>query len=120
MKKKTTKKAAKKPVERKQNGDGFQRDGKGMFGKGNKGGGRKSKGLMEFRAAVERIESEFDADCIARALVVSALGGDMAAMRLLLEYKLGKPRQALEITGNLGVSSMTDAELEAIVRGGGE
>ena len=41
------------------------------------------------------------------ALVKLAIGGDVAAARLVREYRYGKPRQELEIQGDFGLQELT-------------
>src|SRR4029079_6139848 len=70
-----------------------QRDGQGRFVAGNSGGpgnpfGRHVAGL---RAALLAAITDADMQAVARKLIAMATAGDMAAMKLLLKYAIGKP-----------------------------
>jgi hypothetical protein len=74
------------------------RDAHGRFARGNTGGpgnpfARRVAGLR--RALLEAV-SEEDLQAIARALVARAREGDTAAAKLLFQYVLGKPAEAVD------------------------
>lgn len=70
----------------------------GTWKKGQSGNptGRTSRGIMELRESLARIESEGDPDAIARRMYDMALTGDHHWMRIWLEYSVGKAPQPLE------------------------
>jgi hypothetical protein len=75
-----------------------QRDAKGKFIAGNKGGpgnpfGRK---LASMRQAILRAVSEEDVERVMRTLVTLACEGNVAAAKLVLQYAVGKPQAAAE------------------------
>ena len=79
-----------------ENGNG--RDSKtGKFTKGWKGGPGNpySKRIADLRSAFIEAVTEDDLHAIVRMLLEKAKGGDVAAGRLILEYTLGRPAQAI-------------------------
>jgi hypothetical protein len=54
------------------------------------------------RAAFHKANTPEDMAEAAKVCKSLALSGDMAAMKLWLEYLLGKPSQAVEVTGEAG------------------
>jgi hypothetical protein len=77
---------------------GNGRDSRGRFAKGNAGGpgnpfARRSAALR--KAAAQAI-SEEDLVALMRKLLQQALGGDVAAARLVLLYAVGRPAEAVD------------------------
>jgi len=64
-------------------------------GRGNPTAIRMYEGRMQFLDAIH----EGTLAALARKLQVAALEGDMEATKLLLGYALGRPQQAVELTG---------------------
>jgi hypothetical protein len=91
-----------KPVER--NGhpsvNGLQEPTTGRFAIGNRGGpGNPRAGQVEkYRAAIFAAVSEDDVARVIRALVKAAIGGDVAAAKVVLDRCLGKVPQAIVAT----------------------
>lgn len=80
---------------------GNGRAGRGQFGPGNRygQGNPNVKRMYELRQAL--LES-LDTDAVQRVgrrLLALAEGGDVTAAKLLFDYTLGKPPQALELSG---------------------
>ena len=74
------------------------RDGQGRFAAGNKGGpgnpfARQTAGL---RKAALRVVSTEDMEEVFRQLTAKAKSGDVAAIKLLLSYTVGKPEKAVD------------------------
>lgn len=82
------------------------RDDRGRFAPGNPGGpGGNVKDRSRARNVLEKLLAENDYQKIrelALALYDQAIEGDTAAAKILLEYALGKPDQAIELSGSLG------------------
>ena len=74
------------------------RDARGRFAKGNFGGPGNpfARQVAALRAALIASVSEEDMRAIAGQLVVSARLGDLAAIKLLFQYVLGKPAAAVD------------------------
>lgn len=70
-----------------------ERDAKGRFAKGNPGGPGNpfARQVAKLRSALVNRVTESDMDRIAEDLIVKARLGDMAAIKLLFLYVLGKP-----------------------------
>jgi hypothetical protein len=82
--------------------NGRLRDGR--FGAGNRfgQGNPQHRKMAELRAAMlEAVEPE-QVKGLTRKLCELALAGDVPAARLVMEYALGKPVQAVELTGAAG------------------
>lgn len=81
------------------NGDGRLTDGR--FAPGNKlaRGNPQHRRMAELRAAALEEATPERVRAMVRKLMALALGGDVPAARLALEYTLGKPPQALELSG---------------------
>ena len=73
-----------------------QRDDKGRFGKGNRGGPGNpfARQTAKLRQAALQAVSDDDIHEIVEALKVKAKKGDVAASKLLLSYTIGKPTTA--------------------------
>jgi len=80
----------------------------GRFATGNRGGPGNPHGatVAKLRAAILAAVTPEDIDAVIRALVHRAKGGDMAAIKELLDRAIGKPTDA-------GVAERLD-ELEAL------
>lgn len=76
----------------------------GSFAIGNKAstGDPHRKHTAMLRAAFHAANTPEDMAEAAKVCKTLALSGDMAAMKLWLEYLLGKPPQAVELTGAEG------------------
>ena len=74
-----------------------ERDGKGRFTKGNLGGPGNpfARQVAKLRSALVDRVTEADMERIAEDLIVKARLGDLAAIKLLFLYVLGKPAQAV-------------------------
>ena len=74
------------------------RDARGRFAKGNLGGPGNpfARKVAALRTALIASVSEEDMRAIAEQLVVSARLGDLAAIKLLFQYVLGKPAAAVD------------------------
>jgi hypothetical protein len=74
------------------------RDGRGRFAKGNKFGPGNpfARKVAALRTALIETVTEEDMRSIAQQLVVIARLGDMAAIKLLFQYVLGKPATAVD------------------------
>lgn len=69
------------------------RDARGRFARGAKPGPGRERGRKEHRQAMHDAVSPEDIAGIMRTLRDLALGGDVAAARVLLDRLLGKPRE---------------------------
>jgi hypothetical protein len=74
------------------------RDSRGRFAKGNKGGPGNpfARKVAALRQAFVSFVSEDDLKHIVFVIKMRAEGGDMAAAKLLLQYALGKPAEAMD------------------------
>jgi hypothetical protein len=74
------------------------RDAGGRFAQGNVGGPGNpfARRVAALRRALLRTVSEQDVQDLASRLLVSARGGDVAAMKLLLAYVLGRPAEVVD------------------------
>ena len=85
-------------------------------GRGNPTAIRMHEGRMQFLDAIH----EGTLAALAKKLQVAALEGDMDATRLLLSYALGRPQQAVEVSGpdgsplGLNVGTITTVILNAL------
>jgi hypothetical protein len=81
--------------------DNNGRQARGLFGPGNKfaRGNPQHKRMAELRAAMLDAVDEGKVREIAAALCKMAMDGDVPAAKLVLEYVLGKPPQAIELSG---------------------
>ncbi len=72
------------------------RDSNGRFAKGNKGGPGNpfARKVAELRQALVNFITEDDMKHVAFILKEKAMGGDLAAIKLLFQYVLGKPQPA--------------------------
>ena len=79
-------------------GNGNGRDAKGRFVKGNRGGPGNpfARQVAGFRKALIGAVSKEDMRTLAGVLRDKALGGDVAAIRLLLAYTVGKPVEPVD------------------------
>jgi hypothetical protein len=75
-----------------------ERDSKGRFTKGNKGGPGNpfARKVAELRAALVNFVTEDDMKHLCFVLKMRAEGGDMVAMKLLFQYVLGKPAETVD------------------------
>jgi hypothetical protein len=75
-----------------------ERDAKGRFGKGNKGGPGNpfARKVAQLRAALVNFVTEDDMKHLCFVLKMRAEGGDMQAMKLLFQYVLGKPTETVD------------------------
>lgn len=74
------------------------RDSSGRFAKGWQGGPGNpfNRKVGELRSALIKSLTIADMQEIALSLKEKAMAGDMAAMKLLLEYSIGKPQPAID------------------------
>jgi hypothetical protein len=74
------------------------RDARGRFTKGNKGGPGNPfvRRIGELRRTVLNFATQDGMQQAALVLKELALGGDLAAINLLFEYLLGKPRETVQ------------------------
>jgi hypothetical protein len=74
------------------------RDGQGRFAKGNAGGPGNpfARRVAALRQALLDAVTEDDMSAVAARLVEMARGGDLAAIRLLLAYTVGKPAPCVD------------------------
>jgi hypothetical protein len=81
-----------------QAGNDSGRDARGQFAKGNFGGPGNpfARKVAALRTALIASVTEEDMRSIAEQLVVSARLGDLAAIKLLFQYVLGKPAAAVD------------------------
>lgn len=93
------------------------RDILGRFGSGNAYGKGHAghKRMAELRGAVLSAATPEIVAALTRKLAVLALGGDVAAARLLLEYSCGKSIQPVEISGPDGSPLERSAELSTVL-----
>jgi len=89
--------------------------------KNNGGNSTKSKGVdkrkNEYRQALETASTvEEVVQVIEKLKRVALAKGDVQAIKLFLEYYLGKPKDSLEIEGNIN-GGLDFNELIAIIRG---
>jgi hypothetical protein len=77
---------------------GEERDARGRFAKGNKGGPGNpfARKVAELRAALVNFVTEDDMKHLCFVLKMRAEGGDMQAMKLLFQYVLGKPGETVD------------------------
>src|SRR4051812_17103398 len=75
-----------------------ERDARGRFARGNKGGPGNPFGrrLAQLREVLLRSATEENVERLANMLMEKAFAGDMAATRMLLLYWIGKPKEAAE------------------------
>jgi hypothetical protein len=78
--------------------EGNGRDSRGRFAKGNRGGPGNpfARQVASLRKALLDAVSEDDMREVARALIERARSGDPAAAKLLFQYVLGKPAEAVD------------------------
>jgi hypothetical protein len=71
------------------------RDARGRFTKGNRGGPGNPfvRQVAELRRTLLNFETQDDMKHVAFVLREKAMGGDVAAIKLLFRYLLGKPKQ---------------------------
>jgi hypothetical protein len=74
------------------------RDARGRFARGNKGGPGNpfTRRIAAFRSAVCQEVTTDDLRNLARQLVLMAQSGDLAAMKLLFAYTVGKPGDTVD------------------------
>src|SRR5689334_10197691 len=74
------------------------RDGKGRFTKGNPGGPGNpfARRVAALRTALLEVVTEDDIQEAAKRLIEKARQGDLAAIRLLYAYTLGKPAATVD------------------------
>jgi hypothetical protein len=74
------------------------RDAQGRFTKGNKGGPGNpfARKVAELRRTLVNFVTEDDMKHVAFVLKEKAMGGDLAAIKLLFQYVLGKPTQTVD------------------------
>jgi hypothetical protein len=102
------------------NGISDGRDNWGRFALGNRAaaGNPINKRMRELRQALFDCTTDGDIAEIKKSLMESARSGDTAAARVLLEYLIGRPSQAVEITGPdgmaLDVATVAAVVLEAL------
>jgi hypothetical protein len=101
---------------------GVARNEHGHFGRGNKAaaGNGNARRMQEYRRQFLEAINPATIPALARKLQVDAIKGDYDALRILLDYTLGKPSQAVELSGPdgeaLGVNfhQVTAIVLEAL------
>jgi hypothetical protein len=102
------------------NGASNGRDNWGRFAAGNRAaaGNPINRRMRELRQALFDCTTDEDIVEIKRSLMESARAGDTAAAKVLLEYLIGKPAQAIEIGGPdgqaLDVTTVAAVVLEAL------
>lgn len=76
------------------------RDEKGHFIKGHKSLGGRPKGTKKAQLLIrwDKLCKGKHTDRVYYALLDAALSGDVAAIRLYLQYALGSPKEEMEIT----------------------
>ncbi len=86
----------------------FQVGNPGRFQVGNSGRpkGSKNKATLHREALAEVLTLEREHE-LWRSLIALAIDGDVAAARVVLEYRYGKPRQVHEIEGDFGLQALT-------------
>src|SRR5262249_52855310 len=74
------------------------RDARGRFTKGNKGGPGNpfARKVAELRRTLVNFVTEDDMKHVAFVLKERAMGGDLAAIKLLFQYVLGKPTETVD------------------------
>jgi hypothetical protein len=77
---------------------GSQRDPRGRFVKGNKGGPGNpyARRLAQFRKVLLDVVTDEDIQATAQKLLEQARAGDLAAIRLLFSYAIGKAAAAVD------------------------
>src|SRR5262245_33980244 len=80
------------------NTDATQRDAKGRFGKGNRGGPGNpyARQTAKLRQAMLDAVTPEDMQEVIAALKAKAKSGDVAAIRLMLQYTIGKPVEPID------------------------
>jgi hypothetical protein len=75
-----------------------QRDPRGRFARGNKGGPGNpfARRTAQFRKVLLEMVTDEDIQAAARKLIEQARAGDLAAIRLLFSYTIGKPAAAVD------------------------
>src|SRR4051794_12015927 len=75
-----------------------ERDARGRFARGNKGGPGNPFGrrVAHLREVLLRSATEENVERLANMLMERAFAGDMAAARMLLLYWIGKPKEVAE------------------------
>jgi hypothetical protein len=75
-----------------------QRDPRGRFAKGNPGGPGNpfARKTAQFRKVLQETVTDEDIQAAARKLIEQARAGDLAAIRLLFSYTIGKPAAAVD------------------------
>lgn len=91
-----------------------QRDSKGRFVKGHKGGpGRPAlRAYHHFREQLLECVSDADFRKVARGIVTRAIKGEKWAVMYLGDHLLGRPKQPLEIDGRLDVGRICAEEAD--------
>jgi hypothetical protein len=88
------------------NGPADGRSEGGRFGPANRfgRGNPQARRQYELRGMLLEAVEPKHVQAIYKVLLKAAIGGDIQAARLVLEYALGKPAQSLELTGAEGAS----------------
>jgi hypothetical protein len=75
-----------------------QRDPRGRFAQGNKGGPGNpfARRTAQFRKVLLEVVTDEDIQAAARKLIEQARAGDLAAIRILFSYAIGKPTAAVD------------------------
>ena len=81
------------------------RDEKGRFVKGYSGNpGGRTKEQLTARQAFDKAIKTSDMRKLAKKLMTLAMSGNLDAIKMILEYKIGKPTQSFAIEGTAGVA----------------
>lgn len=99
-----------------------ERGPRGHFAPGNKlaSGNPNAKRMHELRRQFLEAIADGTIAALAKKLQVAALQGDMDATKLLFDYTLGRPSQAVELTGadgeplGLNIGAVTTIVLNAL------
>lgn len=97
--------------------DTIPRDALGRFGEGNKAakGNPVTRRHHELkRAMMEAVTPEMLLG-VMRSMVKAALQGDVQAARLVCEYTVGKPKERVELTGELTLVAAVRRRLQAAI-----
>lgn len=101
-------------------GENNGRDARGYFAAGNKfsKGNLGNARMKELRRALLECGTPERVAAVEKTLYQAAVGGDVAAIRVWLEHMVGKPVQAVEVSGPdgsaIGLADVVSAVMEAL------
>ena len=88
-----------------------KRDARGRFAKGRKGGPGRPSGVGHFKVLFRDCVSDADFKRCVRVLIDAALGGDIAALKMLFDRLAGRP--------DVDTEGSADGVFELVLHDGG-